>query len=315
MEKIYVIAIILLSIILVFSSGCIDDTGSQNTTGMGSDKKSAPYVGGEKSLDFSFHKLLDHIPKQEGVAFPIMLKVENKGSYTVGENNLQLKLLSPGLWNKGEENIIRNNRTIKGKKKVGDSVVPGGTTLLSFEGCSYTGVQQKAIPPDSVRIEACYPYETKVTSEICVVSKDIYTQAINSERICEPSGSKEVRNSAAPIHITKVKQYYSSPGKVIVELTVKKVEDKGTVYVGNCGSGNLNVSKVKIEDVSTSDSSVTADCEGDTISLLGGKGSRMCVLNNVDSGNNYKDILKVTLNYTYKKILSEGVQVFSTKSS
>lgn len=322
MRKLNLIFICILFVLIIFFSGCVDENAASSSmtpdSGEGSEETEdpnnlafTPYIGGDKALNIGFHQMMDRIPKD--IAFPIIVRLSNEGEYTIDRGDATLILLSANLWNK-ESNAVKNNsdKNIRGKELVSGEEIPGDSVILTYDNCIYKGVQDKAIPPSSLRVQACYPYKTFAKSEICALKSADYRKSLEGDSsYCDPTGDKKVYSSGAPLQVTDVRQFYSSPGKAIIQIKVEKITDSGTIYDGSPGDCSGEINRVAIENIRASDPSVTYNCSANSIFLMDNEGKIICTLENLNSESSYREPIEITLSYMYKEILTKEIQVFS----
>lgn len=319
MRKILFVTLTIL--ISLFLASC--NNTAQTTTG--------PFVGGTEGLKmtYSVGAPPDMIFDNKGYPFAVMLELQNVGEYDIleGEGMVRLIGLLPDHFGYNDD-FYKEVPAIPGNKKNFDgNVLPGEKALVSFENLNYQndlqGNQEMVF-----RTELCYNYQTRSSTQICI--KDDVLGNINTNKICDLQGTKQVFNSGGPVHVTEVTEVPSGEHKVQV-----------TIKVGHVGPVNGEVFKPETSwDVNSCDTSITnqeknivkvnvylpensgnakLECRGletDSGASTGNSGllrlyqgmPRMftCTIEGSDSGRNiYQELMYVDLEYAYLQYLDK----------
>ncbi|MBI2137504.1 hypothetical protein HYU12_03225 [Candidatus Woesearchaeota archaeon] len=264
MRKVIILAIL---IAVAFSvSAC---TNKQGGTTLPS--STAAFIGGTQGLTMQFvanappDEVTDNpTGKADDVtqAFPFEARVivENVGEADIDVNdgsktkNLEVKMSGfyPGDFNvKDNSKLATTNgaQIINGVKKDPDgNKIRGGVKDFSFPTESvftfYKKLQGNQQFP--FRAEACYKYSTTALAQICTLEK--LTDKTNT--FCNPTGSKPVSNSGAPVHVISMTQSVGGQNKAILNFKVKQV-GQGQIFLGNtptdrCSSAFQNKDRIKV---------------------------------------------------------------------
>lgn len=309
---------------VVFSSGCTDfnvgGTGTGITTGN-------IYLGGNQGLGVTFPPNRPPSEIYGQSQFQLAFKLDNLGEYSIPtmNNNIIVYLsgINPSTY--GFSTMSASPTTtgeLIGKRKIGDTIVPGGTTEVVF---SSTGYQGTPIPmggewTQTIQGRVCYPYQTKVISKVCL-KQNIYEETVGTAA-CTTRGTKQTESSGAPVTVTTVEQ--TPTGSQKVSFRVDITSSGGTPYVqslSNCNSLNIaDENKITLSSMSLGGlplqcTSGCATSAGGTIQLYGGKATIMIEadLSGPSVPNSeYEDILSLTFDYNFFKDISKQIKIIGT---
>ncbi len=167
------------------------------------------------------------------------------------------------------------------------------------------------------RAEICYPYATKVLSQVCLMKDFTSTK----ETICSPTGSRPVSNSGAPIHITSITQSVGGQHKLILNFDIKKVGSSDLFKpsaTDGCKDAFTNKDRIGV-DVSTGIPGLkclgllggvpvgTSSFSGEVL-LSGGAASFTCIQDYTDTTDSLKTF-DVTLSYFARDSATTNVLV------
>ncbi len=219
----------------------------------------SPFIGGTEGLQLEFMPGMP--PDQDGAIldngqspFSVGVKVVNKGEYDLEPNQLKLSLqgILPEQFNlqwSDLEKVLQD--PLSGGKKLPDgSVSQGQTTTLSFDGLSYMPDARGDITK-SFRVDACYHYQTKSTSQICITNHGTDVMLSDEDKkICTTNGPKTTSSSGGPVQITNVREAPQGDSKATVMFSIEQ-KGTGTVYApqpagvipSNCEDSIVNTDK------------------------------------------------------------------------
>lgn len=212
------IAILLIALI----SGCGGDTTPTTQTA------SSPYMGGNKGVVTEFDEMGIFNEESgtneifEGEAFPIEVRLMNKGEYDLptGKATVTLKGISladfDGIATNGQ---LSNAAAIE---KISEYNEDGGEETLDFTPGNTGAIYKIALTGSSYDItvfgESVFEYKTFVA-----VPKVCFKEDLADETVCEVDENKDVFSSAAPIQIISAKEQRAGTGKIAVEFVVENV--------------------------------------------------------------------------------------------
>ena len=272
------VALMSFFVILILAAGCNQETSP----------KKESFVGGTEALSLSFiegsppSEVTDRIEGETGFPFGVTLVMENVGEYKIEPTQKMLITLSgffPGDFSiQDPDNQLsitypgQKDGAFDGVKKDSEgNPIRGDTAYIRFPKnteLDFLYRQPIAVStPFPFRAEVCYPYETKVISELCLM--DDFTSN-DDQPVCNPEGNMKVSNSGGPIHVSSVTQSVAGRNKILIRFDVKQVGDSDLFYYEGVNSGceytpgNRNKNRVLVE--------VDTGLQGLNCNLIGGGG-------------------------------------------
>jgi len=335
MKKLLLITILLIATILLTSC---DVGGNNKPTGPTFD----PFIGGTDGLKMELIPGMP--PSEEGAildngksSFSVGLKLQNLGEYDINPSNndlvdLRLRGILPEQFGLTQSDLEKQlTDPLPGaRKNIDGSVLPGQSTMLSFDDLSYLPDAQGDIPKTFV-IDLCYDYMTKSTTPVCI-SSDV-TGALTRESdkaICSLSGPKTTKNSAGPVQISEFKEQPQGGNKVTITFTISHV-GLGNIYKYQTGTAanpcddsitNQDRNEVLLDISLPDQSSAKISCGNQfsgsdkhitgSVKLFEGNPRIVtCTLEETSNSENmiYEDLLEVDIHYRYKQSLKKTVTV------
>ena len=235
MKNTVILFSLLLSILVAV--GC----SSNNSVESGSGLIGNSFVGGSSAIKLSF---VENSPPQAvtalsdesatGQEFKVTVRADNFGEHEI---DAELLILSLSGFFPDDFGVLsaaelkqKNAKVLPGVKLLPDGrTVNAGITHYHFPSMSYN----KAIQGDQtfpLRVDACYPYQTNVLSEMCLM-EDFTSNRDDSS--CNPTGPKQVSNSGAPVKVTNVHQSAIGKNKFQLNFDVEKV-GSGNIFKYEC---------------------------------------------------------------------------------
>ncbi len=301
-------ALALTFLAFVLLSGCV---GQQQLQPEG-------FAGGENGLKMEF---LNNTPPDtifKGVPFEVALFIENAGETLLEPNSIHLKFGNAKNFNvpAEKETITIPTNTegpLEGKHRAGDQLVGGGKTIVYYDA-SYTGIlppTEKA--PVSFSIQACYQYATKGVSNLCIA---------RTTDVCDPLAQKEMKSSGGPIQFTDFSEVSTAKGNDVTvqfEFTVKNTGG-GSVYdvaceeIGNRYDNQISITSLRFgtEDllpICKTNNKVAQDSDWIVSLDKDGVGKGVCTFRTTLAGGDYKDLIFMTVAYTYVQDIQKEVSV------
>ncbi|MCB9362407.1 hypothetical protein H6504_03140 [Candidatus Woesearchaeota archaeon] len=212
MRKILIAALVLL---LFLASGCTTSTG-------GSGSKTTPFIGGSTGIAMSFAEGSPPSEVFDGgqYQFDVVVKLENKGEYTVNKDDVTVKISGflPSQFGVTEADLTKqpSEDLIASEKNSEGSIIKGSPVYVEFNGLNHDGILQgnNEFP---IRAEVCYLYETNAIANLCIKQNNVDTE---HEGVCEVSGSKTIFNSGGPVQIQNFYEEPQAPNKVRFHFNV-----------------------------------------------------------------------------------------------
>ena len=304
MNKNYLFLGLLISLLIV---GC--QTGTEST-GTGT------FKGGNDGVSIKFVDLAPPKTFDEENSVSVKVLLNNKGEYDLVSGSAKARIFGVNLDNFG---LVREYKGTPGSLRgVGEFNLEGGQAEIDFGSAKY------ALPITNsedftFRARVCYPYQTRVLSDVCVASA--LALESNTNVACDVSGEKLKTGdaSAGPVQVTSITQQTRGSNQIRFDVNI---EDKGKGSSFNPSSSCealeddvakiSNENKVRIEVVNPTgvicDFKDREPSNSGIIELKLGKGIISCWMNVNDQP--YVDKLSVKLDYLYREDTSTAVRIF-----
>lgn len=208
-----------LVVLLIGLSGC---DGTDQTR-----RSTTPYAGGSSALSMSFIQGAppDEVFDNGNFPFSINLRVENKGEHNVGqgEGYIEITGIDAQEFGLSGQQDLKNEfeNEIKGVRKNSEgTILPGDTVISEFNNLNFMP-NIRGNFESRIRATACYNYVTEATTNACL-KRDMLS-SLNTREICEVTGTKQVYNSAGPVHVTKVIQNPLGSDKIQLTFEISHV--------------------------------------------------------------------------------------------
>jgi hypothetical protein len=249
------ICLIISVIALFLLAGCqqkTEDTGLKT------------FIGGTNGLLMSLEP--DFPPAEvfdsSNSPFDVDVRLVNDGEHSVNGSNVEVRLIGlyPPDFGKADADLVKQgSETVYAKTKSSEGqVIDGGISHVIFNGLAYKPVL-KGNELNNYRVDLCYNYGTEAVTQICVL-KDILRTTESA--ICKINEEKQVRNSGAPVQVTKVVESRSGASDIGLTIDVANL-GTGDVFqkIKKCDESQIkDKNKVWIE-VNTG-LNVTPECSG-----------------------------------------------------
>jgi hypothetical protein len=314
------IVMLLIAVSMLFLSGC----GGNTTTG----DIGTPYVGGTEGLGVEFITGTPPAEIFDGNMYPftVAIKLENQGEYDLASNEGFLKIqgINPEEFGVTASAIKVDIPEIAATKKSSDqTVIKGGTEVVTFPELKYKKDEPGNFMINSFRVSACYDYETKTASKICIKEKNI--DGLKDNEICKISENKETVNSGAPIHITNMLE--STRGKSGIQISfdvahvgpaTNKWFKKGDLECNDLVS-NSELYAVEVIVDPIIDGKYTAKCTGNgasnggndiMVKLWGGEPAKVtCSFDVGNQATDFETRVNIKLKYRYLEYIEKQLLV------
>ena len=296
---------ILIVVGLFFIAGCSGDSGNETSTGT--------FTGGVNGLSIGFVELSPPATFDEGNSVPVKVILKNKGEYDLAAGQAKAKVYGVNLDNFGLAKDYKS--TLQALRGVGEFNAEGGQGEIDFGNAQYV---LPVINSEEfvLRARVCYPYQTRLLSEVCVANA-----ASKSNDACSLDGEKVSKGdvSSAPITISSLKEQTRGGQQVRFDLVIEN-KGGGEVYNPSVSCEELdeemfrlsNGNKVKLEIVNP----VNVKCDfkdkepenSGIVELKMGKATVSCWLDVNDEP--YADRLSLKLDYMYRDDTSTNIRIF-----
>ncbi len=247
-----------------------------------------------------------------GSEFDVVLQVENKGEHALVARDVRFVLTDAGF-DYGGASAIKQNEEKDGiapvRQAISGEYLAGGIAFAEWNGLKYASVMQvtemKKIP---VRVEACYPYETKASVTLCIKG--------DQTAKCSDDEEKTVANSGAPVKITGFSQIGSTKinnGQTIrtgFKFKVARTGDETYKFYGDVADChalnaiNANEIDVAVDMPKTTCSPTTATLDSKTF-----ESDYINCRVDFDTTSSFEKVISITLNYKVKQSASKDIQI------
>ena len=311
--------LIFVSVLMLFIVGC--------TSGQTVDLSGNPFVGGSNGLivEFITGSPPDEVFDNEQFPFTVSVKLENSGERDIeeGEGFLRITGVNPAEFGISESDLREDIPEIRSVKKASDqSIIQGGTEVVTFSEMNYQKDEPGNFEIDSFRVQACYDYGTIASTTICVKEENV--DGLKDNEICLVNEDKPSLNSGAPIHIQNVKE--TSKGKDGIQISFD------LVHVGNPGDTwfpvgdnecndqitNTDLYKVEVEVDPIIDGRYGASCSGGdfnggnkgTVRMFDGQPRKViCSFDIGDQASDFETRVNINLDYRYQQFIEKRLLI------
>ena len=204
-SKFMVIALLVIAL-LVFSA-C--ESGGSKTKGRSSRDVRDIFLGGSEGVALSFEENSppDTIFASSGQSFDIGIVLKNKGEAAVTASQAKVKIsgLNPADLNLQNPIIAPSEDIGKREKTAEGAEITPPEVYARFSGLQYKAqLPQGASKEVDLRAELCYPYETNVVAELCILENPLGPNP--EDKVCNFQEGVPNANSGAPVRISEIKE-------------------------------------------------------------------------------------------------------------
>jgi len=320
MRILSILAIMILVLMIVGCQG--NGTTAPETT---------PFIGGQNGLLQSFIQGTppDEVFDKSQLEFSIITELENAGESDIeqGAGYVRVHGIKAEDYGVTPADLKKDIPSITGAKKNTDgSITSGSKETAQFTGLKFLGSVPGTIQAGPIRVEACYDYNTYAVTQLCIRERLTTEQG---REICDPSGTKDLANSGAPIHVTNLVEQPLGSGRVQITFQVTSVgQDTDRFYKDgtDCDDDLTNKDRYKVFVDVSEVSGVVPNCileekTGTQGGANGGQGYRTlwngrpqtvsCTLDFGEVDSSFKPLLNINLKYRYSQYIEKGLLVKS----
>ena len=281
---------------------------------------SADFRTGTQGLYLSFETNMPPVNLYDDQPLEVVVRVENKGAYTVGGvgDALYLSGFDPTILT-GISTYGNQIPELEGKTQYNSGmldVVSFTSTIRDLRG---KGIDKY---PTRLVATACYGYQTIASANVCI-DPDPFSLSVR-QKPCVPMNVGLGGGQGAPVSVSNV-ELESNRGRTRFRLTINNVGGgdvfkPGADYLNKCspyastGLSYTEYDYVNLDDVSVAGQSITSSCKPSReIRLVGGRATIYCELSNIPSGTAFATPLTVRLSYGYRNWVSRDLTILASR--
>lgn len=285
---------------------------------------------GTKGVTVEFHKSIPPKKVFEGETIRLFVDIKNEGAFTLDEHStrygvIQLDFDPLYFLETRHENQFR----IHGKSVDW----PGGERISHLVSTltvkSVPGTRENPITP--ITVSVCYPYETTLSTEICI-DRDVLDAEANP--VCENQEVYTFSSQGAPVAVTKIESDMIPTGPDTVQpvfrITFTNIDD-GLVIYNNPFTPISTICAIDLPGTTTQDLNVLRiqawlgsenallKCVPEKVRLWQKKGEVTCTIDpdrarlagiEMTPSGNYVSILTVKADYVYRSFNQRDVTIY-----
>ena len=316
---------VLVVVFMMLFAGCDSSGSSSKQNGF----ELASFNGGDDALVFDFQEESppDKIRDQSLQPFTVRLLVENIGEADINESSGYVVLtgFNPEDLGLTESDTSMPLQLLRGYKKQGDNVIPGGKQNVIFSNLKYIPSVVSGTYPFTFYANICYPYKTSAFAMVCI-NGDTIPAIDEKAQICELEGQKQFANSGAPVGIVNFEQYPYGEHSIQFQFEIEHTPTSDDANIYELGSID---SMCDINGYSASSSEAVfkrdrvtyevetgiagLDCEGtgintNTVTLSNNRYIVTCIQDTLDQAE-YEKPVSIVLKYDYLDRISKSINI------
>jgi len=300
MKKISIVLLIIFTVLLVSGQGCERTINGGNGV----------FIGGKEGVVAEF---VEDAPSVTGnfqnEAFPIEIKLINKGETEIGKNSVNVYLIG----------ALYSSAALTSSKKEGnnDDFIAAieesieDSAIITMGDVKYTGTIFGENVPLDVSAAVCYPYETRVQiNDFCIPSS--VKRSIDEDECSIDSAQNIISNgdnSGAPVQVSSLRED-SGPNYIRVTLDINNV---GNGDVINACKRDIIRDEMNTVKVTMPTNFKCTFKEGESnagsVELRTGHAALRCRRDVTNSGNAYEEPVVITLSYNYRQEVSKSITI------
>ncbi len=196
----------LLVIALLALSAC---EGGSKTKGRSSKDVQGIFLGGSEGVTLSFEENSPPatIFASSGQSFDIGVVLKNNGESAIAANQAKVKIsgLNPSDLDLKNPVLSISEEIGKREKTAEGSEITPPDVYARFPGLQYkVALPQGASKDVDLRAELCYPYETNVVAELCVLENPLGPNP--EDKVCNFQETVPTANSGSPLRVSQIKE-------------------------------------------------------------------------------------------------------------
>lgn len=286
-----------------------------------------PFIGGTQGLSMEFLSQTppDQIFDNRDSSFTVAVRLENRGEFDVsrGAGFLQIVGISPSEFGVTAAQLRQPVPALDGMRKtLAGTIQPGHIDVVTFPDLMYQENLAGDLLIENFRVRACYDYETRSSTQICIKEGNI--DGLKENEICIVNERKRTSNSGAPIKIQNLVQTSRGSTGIQVSFDVVHVGDSRNKWFPKgdtvCDErvGNSDLYKVFVEVEPIVNNRYRAQCSGGTFNggnrgevvLHGGEPRKVICSFDLDEADaEFEARLNVNVEYRYMQYIEKSILV------
>ena len=289
-----------------------------------------PFVGGNVGVDMAF---ISNAPPSiifDGGDYPfaVSVRLENKGEFDIREGRgfLQIQGISSSEFSVSESQLRIPFPELQGVRKATDATVRrGDVQVATFPELNYKEFLGGDLPINNFRVRACYEYETRSSTQICIKQGNI--DGLRPNEICKIDERKRTANSGAPIKIQNLEQNPKGRTGIQISFEIAHVGPVSNTWFprddDQCDPrvGNPNLYKLRVEVEPIVGGRYVAQCTGPgfnggnigEVTLHDGQPTRViCSFEIGEQTSDFETRLNINLGYRYSEFIEKPILIRNT---
>ena len=318
-KKYYVFALLICLLLLV--SAC------KKTGAASGSAPRTPFIGGTAGITMNFEK--DSPPPEvtdDGTfAFNAIVRLKNDGEFKLVKDNVKLNLVGfdPADFGKSFSDVseVMPDDDLEPRRRGAEGdVIEGTTTFVTFpKSGDFVPEKFSGNTEFSVRADICYNYHTDANARLCVL-RDMIN--VRDDAICDPTGSRQIFSSSAPVEVTNFHQDVVGKDKINfrfdvvlrsnVDIFFDSSAEKPSTFDAGCPRDprarreNENNVLIEITEIPGDPIFSNLKCGGldgsakGLVRLIDGKRTIICTVDLATSRNDLEKVVGIKVDYNVR---------------
>ncbi len=268
--------------------------------------KADPFIGGTEGISFDFLNLRSSVFDGNNDPFDIVVKLENKGEFTIPRQNIRVSVsgINPAEFGKVDEALALSpeDDILGARKDTQGNMLKSPPATVEFASLSYLGKVVGASQKFPLKVDVCHLYGTTAVSYLCLLSDVLSTK---ESTVCKIQETKKVSNSGAPVQVQNVQEFERGKDKIGFTFDIKQA-GTGALYEQNTKCVNERFKNKVLVKVDTKIPGLTCtslghkqgtEVEGNVV-LIDGTKTISCT-QQVNQRTDFEQPITITLLYDY----------------
>jgi hypothetical protein len=305
--------LVMFAVGLFFVSGCKGGEGGAVIT---------PFLGGNTGVVIDFIEGNPPAEVYDGGSFDfdVLVSLRNDGEFDIPKEDIKVSLqgirpedfgsyVDAMIDKHPDEDLIGRSRDAEG------NIIEGVPIYIEFpegddEHLNFIGELVGDRKEFTIRADVCYRYQTKGMAQYCVLRNLI---DVRDDAICDPSESKPIYSSGAPVQLSNFRQAVAGKDKIRFTFDIVHMGNGNVFEYGSYDSQAADCpadpskrrrkeNRVKVTVEPGLGSLSCSGLEGNTgfVRLVNGKTTVICTLALSSDRTDFEKELKITIDYNYE---------------